>query len=167
MRNLYTAIVIATCFTATMVYGMTAEPYMGIGCEAGVAFSEDQEITVLSLSGVLTIFNGAIDYVDPWSDNADRGSAFRGYLGLGFGPTIQLQAGYGTDDVLSGKLKTTWRFRELRKRKPGFGYAGGDSWLGFSSPDGWLTRGGTVTAFSEYREDDELSLGVQLGIMIW
>jgi hypothetical protein len=167
MTKQSTSVLLAACLVASVALGGGEEKAMGIALEAGIAGSQDTGSSVLSLSGVLIFLNGSIDYVDPWSSDADRESAFRGYLGLGIGPLIQLQAGYGTDDVLSGRLKTTWTFRELKKGNPGFGYAGGDSWLGFSSPDGWLTRGGTVTVFAEYREDDELSAGIQFGMMIW
>ena len=80
MRTFWQTVLLALLCTAAVTRGATAEPYLGVFAEAGLAGAEDTGTTVLSLSGVLTWLNGSLDYVDPWSGDGHRSSAFRGYL---------------------------------------------------------------------------------------
>ncbi len=147
------------------------ESGMGLMCEGGFAHSDDRDGTIVSMSGVALYLNGSIDYLHWNSVTVDDQDALRGYLGIGGGPMLQIQVGYGTDEVLSGRLKTTWSIQQLVRPSAGFrsGYptSGSRSWLGFDSPDGWLTRGLTVTAFAEFLERGEWLGGVQIGLLIW
>lgn len=147
------------------------EPFIGWTCEGGILCEDDHNGGSVSMSGVALYLNGSLDYMRWDSRKQDDRDEFRGYLGVGIGPIAQLQAGYGTDETLSARLKTTWSIRQLVRKTTGFrsGFPGSESesWLGFHSPDGWLTRGFTIGGFAEYREGGEWLGGVQLGLLIW
>ena len=151
---------------AILVLGMSAAvasadsfmPYVGWLAEVGPSFGNTDGI-IVSTSAEVLLFNASLVYQRFDSETDD--DALRGYLGLGFGPLVQLQLGLGEDGP-SGRLKTTLSVNRLLD---------GGSWkYGYPYFDNygrkWFSRGLTLSAYFEVDEDD-VTGGVQLGVLIF
>jgi len=103
--------------------------------------------------------NCSLDYAKWDSDN----DTFRGYLGVGLGPTLQFQLGIDDDNNVSKRFKASFAVNSFLNGdilKTGPFYP-----IGGSSSD-WFSRGLTISFFVEELEDDIIT-GIQLGILIW
>ncbi|MEI6809063.1 MAG: hypothetical protein WCN95_10100 [bacterium] len=111
--------------------------------EAGPVYGDDIGIDI-STSGTIVFFNGSIDYTSWKSDT--KHDILRGYVGVGAGPEIQLQLGFGEGGP-SVRVKTTITGSPVEY------------------PTQWFMRGFTLTAFCE-ADKDKVTGGLQLGIAI-